>query len=1058
MHISELVFKKKSIFYFILICILVGGIFSYTKISKLEDPVIIPSMAKVVAIYPGASAHEVELQVATVLENKLNQLADVEKVVTSSQNNVCMATIYLSMEVPEDEYEAHWQKLRNKVDEAYAEFPKGAQKPVVYDDFADIYGMFYAMTADGFSYEEMYKQASYIRTEMLRVPGVSRVQIYGMQNPSVDIVISDKKMSELGVSPYKIIATLSRQNATVYPGVLQTDGQRIPIAVDDKISSEEDVANLLIQSVTGEMFPLSSIAEIKRGYVDPMKNTMTFNGEKALAISISMENGENILNVGDRVEAKLAELQKNMPVGYEFNKVFFQPDKVREAINGFIINLIESVLIVIFILMVTMGIRSGVILGVGLILTILATFPVLYFTGGSLQRISLGSFIVAMGMLVDNAIVVMDGINVDLQRSRRRTKFVFVNSAKKTSLPLLGATLIAIAAFLPVYLSPDTAGTYIRDLFIVLCISLLCSWVLAQTQIPLFAAQYMKPKKKKKEDAEPFQGRIYDLFRSILRFCLHNRLLTVLIACACLEIAFWQFLNVKQGFLPNFNYNQVYIEYILPDGTSPQRVQEDLAVISKDFLAMEEVEMVVASQGMTPTRYSLVRSTGDIADNYGELIVNFKDYETMVKMRPVLAQYLTDNFPDAKSRVRKYNLSIKASHSVEVCFMGPDPAVLRQLSAQAEDIMKKCPLADYKTVCNDWQPMGKSMCAAYEQSIARRNGTSRSDVSNTLLAATDGLPLATYYEGEIPVAVSLKVRDENGNRIEDLNKLSVWNMLPDVYGINKQSILDVMYGVKDKDDIAKKLFHSNPIGLSTSGVNLDWSESVVNRVYGKRAIEAQCDPIDGYNPTDVRNMILKDIEAIELPEGYSMEWLGDYDLQHVALKNIIGLLPVAIILIVFILVLLFNDWKRPLIVILCIPFAFIGIVPALLITDMPFNFVAIVGAMGLMGMLVKNSIVLLDEIKFQEESGTHGYRAVIQATVTRVLPVLMTSMTTILGVMPLVTDPMYNTMAMTIIGGLLVGTLITLILVPVFYSLFFGIRIPKNEVIQLMNKDDEDEI
>ncbi len=1044
--IADLVFKRKTFFYFFLACILIGGVFSYFKISKLEDPIIIPNCAKVVTIYPGATAHEVELQVATVLENKLNLLPDVEKVITSSQNNVCMTTIYLSMEVPPEEYATRWQQLRNKVDEAATEFPAGVRKPIVYDDFADIYGMFYAMTGDGFTYEEMYKQACNIRTEMLRVKGVSRVQIYGMQYPTVDIVISNEKMSELGISPYQIISTLSKQNATVYPGVLQTDGQRIPIAVDDKIQSEEDVKNLLIKSFTGEMFPLSAIAEIKRGYADPMKNTFTYNNQPALGIAISMENEENILNVGDRVEEKLAELQQNIPLGYEFNKVFFQPDKVRESINGFIINLIESVLIVILVLMITMGIRSGIILGIGLILTILATFPLLYATGGSLQRISLGSFIVAMGMLVDNAIVVMDGINVDLRRKKRRSKYVYTNQAKRTALPLLGATLIAITAFLPVFLSPDTAGTYIRDLFIVLCISLLFSWLLAQTQIPMMAAQYVRPKEyvTKEEEQDPYQGKFYDIFRAILRFALNNRIVTLSLALALLCVTLIQFKGLKQAFFPDFNYNQVYIEYLLPDGTSPEKVQSDMAKITDYFLSLDEVEMVVTSQGMTPARYCLVRSTGEIADNYGELIVNFKDYQTMAKMRPVLAQYLADNYPDAKSRVRKYNLSIKSTHAVEVCFLGPDPAVLKQLSAQAEEIMRNCPLADYKTVCNDWQPMGKSMHAAYEQSIARRTGTSRSDLSNMLLACTDGLPLATYYEGEIPVNLSLKVRDPKGNRIENLNDISVWNMLPDLTNINKQSIMDVVYGKKDKNDIARELLHSNPINAVSSGIELDWNESVVNRAYGKRAIEAQCDPIDGYNPTDVRNYIKKDIEQIQIPEGYTMEWLGEYDLQNQALKNIIGLLPVAVVLIIFILIMLFNDFKRPIIVLLCIPFAAIGIVPALLLANMPFDFVAIVGAMGLMGMLIKNAIVLLDDIRYQEHHGFKGSDAIIRAGVNRVLPVLMTSVTTMLGVLPLIADPMYKTMAVTIIGGLLVGTLITLILLPIFYSFFYRVTRPKN--------------
>lgn len=1044
MHLSELVFKKKAIFYFLLICVVIGGIISYQSISKLEDPEITIMQARVVTIYPGASAHEVELQVTDVLENELSALADLNEIRSKSEANVSMISVELKMTVPQKEIQQRWEFLRRKVEAVKAKLPEGTQTMVI-DDFGDVYGMFYAMTADGYSYQEMEDYAKMIKKEMTEVDGVKRIEIYGEQTPVVNVVIPVEKLSEMGIFPIQIMSAIAGQNKMVYPGSLESGNESLMVHVNDKFSNIEDLKNLIIQGIGGQQFKLEDIATIEKGYSSPLRNTLFINNHKALGISLSMESGENIITLGERVDKRMNELKKELPAGFEFQKVFFQPDKVKASIHGFMFNLLESVAIVILVLMLTMGLQSGVIIGIGLILTVLATFPILLTTGGTLQRISLGAFIIAMGMLVDNAIVVADGIIVDLQRGVKRKK-ALVNSAKQTAMPLLGATLIAVSAFLPVFLSKDTAGTYARDLFVVLCISLLLSWILAITQIPLFSERFLKIKKKK-QNKDPFDGHIYRLLRRLLSFLMNHKLSTVILTTILLLLAVYNFKNIKKSFFPDFNYNQVYIEYTLPDGTSPDKVNADLHDITNHLMKLNEVKMVISSQGMSPTRYCLVRAIGEAADNYGELIVNFEDYPTMVRMKPILNKFLHENYPDAYIRIRKYNLSVKSSHAVEVEFTGPDPAVLHRLSDQAQEIMRNNPYTDKYTICDDWEPMGKSIVAQYNQTMARRTGTSRSDVSNAILAATGGLPVAKYYEGQTGYTINVQTRNNDGTKIQTLDDIPVWNMLPNINALDQASLVDVFYGTKSKDEIVKQLVSPVPLSAVTNGVKMKWEESVVHHSDGKRAIQAQCDVADEFSPALTRSSMLDQMNAIEIPEGYEMRWVGEYDLQKHALKNIFSFLPISVMLIILILIILFNDIRKPAIVLLCIPLAAIGIVPGMIITGSPFTFMAIVGSLGLMGMLIKNSIVLLDEIEIQIRDGVARYTAVINATISRTRPVLMASITTILGMLPLLSDPMYSSMAVAIISGLLVGTIITLVFIPILYALMFKVK--KSEVQNL---------
>ena len=1043
MKITEFFMKRPTLFWSLAVFVILAGVLSFIQMPKLEDPAVAVKQAMVVVPYPGAGAHQVELEVAQLMEDELRNLPDVKKIKSECKNGMAMLTVEFQMTVLLEDLEQHFDLLRRKVDDLKPRLPQGCYDPVVVDDMMDVYGIFYAFTGDGYSYPELYQYARMLRRELMNVKGVKRVNIVGNRDEVINIVLSKEKIARNGVLPTQIMMALQNAGKTVNSGDYQTGGDRLHIRVGEAVKDEEDIRRLLIGTFDGKQVRLGDMAQVERAFSEPQRNGFFVNGKPALAVCIAMEADAIVPDVGKAVDAKLDEVMRSMPAGMATEKIFFQPDKVDEAISSFMVNLVESVAIVILVLVFTMGIRSGVIIGFGLILTIAVSFPILLVCGTTLQRISLGAFIVAMGMLVDNAIVIMDGILIDKQRGYGPKTYLY-RIGRNTALPLLGATVIAASTFISVYLSPDSAGEYARDLFLVLCVSLLASWVLALIQVPVCAKSWLplRDRKQAGKKEEVLNSPVHRFVRRTIDILVGHRKLTLGIAGIVLLVCIWGMTKVKNLFFPDFDYRQLVVEYYLPSQSSPDRVRHDLLEISAWLQEKPEVERVAASMGSAPAYYCLARPMTSGGDCYGELMIDCKDYATVMKILPGLRDELRQRYPDAYIRMRKYNFSIATSHTVEVEFSGPDPAVLRDLSRQAEYIMRRCPYVDPYSVQNNWKPSAKSLAVDYVRADALRSGIERGDVANALLAATDGMPVGVLADRERMVTVNLMVRNADGSRIMDLNDIPVWSMMN--MRLTDEDMEGILTGSKNAADIQDGLFRSVPLSSVSEPVRMDWEEDVVYRVNGRRAIEAECDPnTDLYagTPAKVRASIEKEINAIQLPEGYQMRWVGEDELRDDAISNLLKFVPLTIFLILGILLLLFNNWKKVILILICFPFVFCGITPALLLFRQPFTFMAVIGMMGLIGMMVKNAIVLVDEInRLQTEEHRDPYDSVVEATVSRVRPVLMASLTTIVGMIPLVPDPMYGSMAVTIMGGLTIGTIITLILLPLFYTALFRIR------------------
>ena len=532
---------------------------------------------------------------------------------------------------------------------------------------------------------------------------------------------------------------------------------------------------------------------------------------------------------------------------------------------------------------------------------------------------------------------------------------------------------------------------------------------------------------------------VHRLVRRTVAVLIAHRAATLTVAVAVLAVCVFGMTRVKNLFFPDFDYKQFVVEYFLPAQSSPDRVKKDLQEMTALLEQNPAIERVAASMGSAPAHYCLVRPMTSGGDCYGELMVDCKDYATVMEQIPGIRRQLRELYPDAYIRIRKYNFSISTSHTVEVEFSGPDPVVLRQLSRQAEDIMRQCPYVDPYSVENNWKPRGKVFVADYNRANALRAGIERSDVANALMAATDGMTVGALTDQDRTTLVNLQVRQPDGSRITDLRNIPVWSTLN--LHFSNEALQSVVTGGKNVETLQDELFRSVPLSNVTDDLRLSWDENAVFRVNGQRAIEAECDPnTDLYDATPAKVMasIRPAIDAIPLPDGYQRKWIGESEMQDEAIGGLMKYVPITLFIVLITLLLLFNSWKKAILILLCFPFVFCGITPALLAFRQPFTFMAIVGVQGLVGMMVKNAIVLVDEInRLQTEERMPAYRAVIEATVSRVRPVLMASLTTIVGMIPLLGDPMYGSMAITIMGGLTVGTVITLLLLPFFYTVLF---------------------
>ena len=1004
----ERLLNQKAMISTILFAVLFGGIIAYNNIGKLEDAEIPIKAATVVTIYPGAAAHEVELEVTDVLEKAIQKLENVDNITSVSRPGLSIITVNIQSTVKTPQLPQLWDHLRRKVNDAKGSLPSGAMEPIVNDDFADVYGILYAVTADGYSHEELVKYTEYVERELLGVDGVRRSQIFGEHTQTIDIVFSPEKLAGLSVNPMYIAAAIQNETAIINPGSVDVGKESVRVGVGQKIASIKEIENLLIQVPGGGNFRLGDIATVKRSYLQPENEALYYNDKPGLTLGLSNESGINVVKLGERLDEKLAELQKELPAGIEINQVYYQPDRVDDAVRNFMLNLAVSVGIVIVVLMFAMGLRSGLLISSGLVFTIMGTLIVMLAIGLPLHRVSLAAIILAMGMLVDNAIVVADGILVDLKSGIERNK-AFINTAKKTALPLLGATAVAILAFLPLSMSPNAAGEFLSSLFTVLIISLSLSWIFAMIQTPFNAKYFYRKERPKGEHAEAYDNKFYRSFGSVLKWGIRHKFIFTAVSFAVLIFAFWSFRFVKVDFMPKIDYDQFYIEYYLPQGSDIKAVEKDALQIQKEILKMDGVNSVMASVGRPAARYLLVRHMPTGGSNYADFIIETKTTDRVAEIIPEIQKYLNNNYPDAFFRVLEYVAGFSDA-DIEAQFTGPDPAVLKDLATKAKKIFLDEPTATYVT--DSWKNQTKKIVPEYSVERAQPLGLTRSDMGNSILVATNGMPIGAVYEGNRMLPIVLRTDTNLGENLEQLMNVPVWGQY------SRASV---------------------PLSQIADTLKATWDYELINRLDNQRSIKVQCDAVKGHTAAEVQAKFQAKIEAIELPDGYELKWEGATAKSGEANQALFMFLPLAVGLMAIIIIGLFNNLKQPIIIFLIVPFAFIGIVLGLVTTGVFLTFAGIIGALGLIGMMIKNAVVLLDEINQNIRAGKDRLTATIDSALSRLRPVMMASLTTILGMAPLLGDSMFNSTAVVIMFGLAVGSIITLVVVPVLYTVLYRV-------------------
>lgn len=1040
--ITEFFMHRRTLFWSAMAIILLGGILFFLRMPKLEDPAVVVKQASVMVVYPGADAEIIERDVVSMLEDRLRTLPDVKKIKSDVSSGQALISVELEFDVPKDEVEQYFDQVRRKVMDVQGSLPQGCMAPIVIDDMMDVYGIFYALSGDGYDSGELEVYAKQMRREIMGIKGVKRVNIGGVQREVIDITFTPEEIRRNGLLPMLVAQTLQSSTKVINAGKMDNGSDRITVNLEEGAMTESEIAALLVTMPDGNKVRIGDIAEVSRHESTPRSNDFYVGGETSVTLLVALENSAVVPSVGAEVDRAVSTTIGTLPAGITVKKVFFQPQRVDTAISSFMINLLESIGIVFLVILLAMGWKAGLIIGLGLILTVALSFPLLSVAGTTLQRISLGAFIVAMGMLVDNAVVIMDGIINDRKRGLRREVYLY-NTVRKTAMPLLGATVIAAATFLPIYMTPGTVGEFAGDLFLVICVSLMASWILALIQVPVCADRLLAPGETVSEEVKELKlNPLQRVVQRLVIFLIGHKWVSVTAAAVILGLSGWAMTLVRNVFFPDFDYDQFVVECTFPAESNPDHIRERMLMLSDTIGTFDGVEAIALSMGGAPGRYCLVRPMPSGGEEYAEFIIDCKDFKTVRRLSSELITRLREIAPEAYIRARRYNLSISTSHTVEVEFAGPDADTLRALSAKAEAIMRDCKYVDPMSVQNNWLGRERSVSVAYSPNLAAAAGINRTDVGNALMAATDGYTIGVVNDNDKTVPINMLIRNHDGSRLEDLSTLPVWSGVN--IALTEGDVKGMMNGTVTAPELSDRMYTTTILSAVADSIHSIWTEGNIHRLNGRRVIEAECDP-DFTNPDATPARILKEItpaiRSIVLPEGYTMRFVGEGEMSDEAINILLSYLPLMVSVVVIVLLMLFNDWRKLAVILLCFPFVVCGIVPALLITDTPFTFLAILGLMGLMGMTVKNAIVLVDEIaRLTNEEKTELYPAIIKATVSRVMPVILASFTTIAGMIPLIPDPMYGSLAVTIIGGLLLGTVATLLLLPTLYAVFFKVK------------------
>lgn len=1012
MNIPKYSLENKKVIYFFLIICLIGGIFSFFQLPKKEDAPFVIKQATIITQYPGATPQEVEELVTMPIEREIQGMSDVYKIKSDSYFGMSKISIEFDATLTPEQMPNKWDELRRKILNIQTQMPAGCGNIIVNDDFGAVFGIYYALVADdGYTYSEMREWANEIKILLSPLEGVDKVSLFGEQTEVINVTMSASKMSSINVNPTVIQAVLAKQNAIINSGTLNTGSYELRIRTDGYYTSLEDIKNQLITTRDGLQVKLGDIAEITRGYYDPPTQLFRVDGKRSIAVAVASGSKDDVVAVGNQVDATINQFKERLPLGMELVSLYPENTIANDANKGFIINLIESLLIVIAIIFLVMGRRAGLLIGSSLLFCIAGTLLLMTFTNEGLNRTSLAAFIIAMGMLVDNAIVVTDNAQNAVRLGIRRRQ-ALIDGAQKPQWALLGATLIAICSFLPLYLAPASVAEIVKPLFVVLAISLLLSWIFSLTQTTTFGEFILEDVKPNQETKDPYDNKFYHWFSNMLGKLIKNRYKTIGVVLGVLVLSFVVLGAMPRSFFPIMNKPFFRADLLLPEGYSIHSTEDNVLELEKWLAEQPEIKHYSISMGSSPLRYYLASSAYGPRSNYANVLVELHDEQTTVEVEERFYQHMVNNFPDVTTTSSLFALSPVPDAPIEFAFIGNNIDTLTALYAKAEELVRtSCP--DVMNIRNSWGAQIPVWEHMYSQTKGQQLGVTRQDVSNSINMATSGLPIGAYREGDKSLPILLKSDEITSSNLDDIKSLPAYSSLGKGHSI--EQVIDY------------------------STVEYDYS--TIQRYNLERKMSLQCSPLRGGNTAAAFAQVQQAISQIPIPLGYKVKYFGEQESQDITMSALGSMMPIAILIIFITLLLLFPDsYRKSVLIMAMLPLMFIGVVMGLVICGKSLDFFATLGLLGLIGMNIKNAIVLVDEIGLQIKEGMAPMQAVVHSAKTRIVPVTMASGTTILGMIPLLADSMFGGMAATIMGGLLASTLLTILVLPVTYTVFFKIK------------------
>ncbi len=884
-----------------------------------------------------------------------------------------IVTVEMKDKYDKDTLPQVWDELRRKVSGAQSALPPGAGPSLVFDDYGDVYGVFLAVYGPEYSYAELKNVVEMLKKELLLVKDVARVETCGTKTEAVFIELNRERISQLGLSAASILNTLTDKNIVADAGRIKVGPEYIAVTPNGVFDSVDQFNTLLISGQGSEsQIYLRDIATVRRGYVEPATNILRYDGNFAIGVGISTVSGGNVVEMGQAVTKRLSVLEEKIPLGIEIMPISFQSRTVTAAINNFVISLVEAVAIVIAVLMFFMGLRSAMLIGFVLILTIAGTFIFMGPFGVALERVSLGALIIALGMLVDNAIVVIDGMLIRVQRGECKRQAA-IDVVGQTAFPLLGATVVAILAFAAIGTSQNSTGEFCRSLFQVVMYSLGLSWVTAVTITPLLGVMFLYVPKDG-EHSQTHESRFFKVYRKFLAAMIRRRLLCVGVVGLMFVGAVFGFGFVKQSFFPDSIRPQFMVDFWLPQGTHIDTTLSDAREIEKYIRTLAGVEHVTSLVGQGALRFMLTYSPQQANSAYAQFLVDVEDYRIVDKLRKEIEAHIGKNYPAATCWASKMALGPPGG-KIELRISGPYSDVLRALARKTEDIFYSTGML--KAVRTNWRHRVKRIRIDVAEEQANLNGIGRGDIAQVLRQSFDGARVGVFREGDELLPVILRAPEVERSDISSLNSLQIFS---------------------------PNSGRSIPLRQVVDGVETVFEDEIIARLNRKRTLTVSAEEIVGFVVSDIQKLLFDRIKELDVPEGYSIEWGGEYENSKDASASLGQAMPVIFLLMVLTVIALFNNLRQPLIIWLCVPLAIIGVTVGLLLTGQPFGFMAILGFLSLSGMLIKNAVVLIDEINSELAGGRAPIDAVLNSGVSRLRPVSMAAATTALGMIPLLFD------------------------------------------------------